>query len=183
MRLYIMQKINVQSFSLQEKNFFHKVSQRLSRPNIFILNNRWDASASEPDTMELVSSHSVGSYSIVSCACFYFRLHYYASEVFYFHWSSNLHQHLLMYNMSRFGFSNQYAHDFLMPKLFVCATTSQSSTLFSYTVHSFQVKNQHLQRNITFLVDELKCVDRAQAEDRVFFVSAKEVTHAFLWSC
>lgn len=72
-----------------EKNFFHKVSQRLSRPNIFILNNRWDASASEPDTMELV-------------------------------------------------------------------------------------KNQHLQRNISFLVDELKCVDRAQAEDRVFFVSAKE---------
>lgn len=72
-----------------EKNFFHKVSQRLSRPNIFILNNRWDASASEPDTMELV-------------------------------------------------------------------------------------KNQHLDRNISFLVDELKCVDRAQAEDRVFFVSAKE---------
>lgn len=72
-----------------EKNFFHKVNQRLSRPNIFILNNRWDASASEPDTMELV-------------------------------------------------------------------------------------KNQHLQRNISFLVDELKCVDRAQAEDRVFFVSSKE---------
>ena len=38
-----------------------------------------------------------------------------------------------------------------------------------------QVKNQHLERNISFLVDELKCVDRAQAEDRVFFVSAKEV--------
>lgn len=72
-----------------EKNFFHKVSQRLSRPNIFILNNRWDASASEPDTMELV-------------------------------------------------------------------------------------KNQHLSRNISFLVDELKCVDKGQAEDRVFFVSAKE---------
>lgn len=72
-----------------EKNFFHKVNQRLSRPNIFILNNRWDASASEPDTMELV-------------------------------------------------------------------------------------KNQHLQRNISFLVDELKCVDQAQAEDRVFFVSSKE---------
>ncbi|XP_067049217.1 mitofusin-2-like [Acropora muricata] len=72
-----------------EKNFFHKVNQRLSRPNIFILNNRWDASASEPDTMELV-------------------------------------------------------------------------------------KNQHLQRNISFLVDELKCVVQAQAEDRVFFVSSKE---------
>jgi len=43
---------------------------------------------------------------------------------------------------------------------------------------SLQVKNQHLQRNISFLVDELKCVDRAQAEDRVFFVSAKEVIAA-----
>ena len=41
-----------------------------------------------------------------------------------------------------------------------------------------QVKNQHLERNISFLVDELKCVDRAQAEDRVFFVSAKEVPEA-----
>ena len=37
------------------------------------------------------------------------------------------------------------------------------------------MKNQHLERNISFLVDELKCVDRTQAEDRVFFVSAKEV--------
>lgn len=42
---------------------------------------------------------------------------------------------------------------------------------------SLQVKNQHLSRNISFLADELKCVDRAQAEDRVFFVSAKEVSH------
>ena len=32
-----------------EKAFFHKVSQRLSNPNIFILNNRWDAVASEPE--------------------------------------------------------------------------------------------------------------------------------------
>lgn len=44
-----------------------------------------------------------------------------------------------------------------------------------------QVKNQHLNRNISFLVDELKCVDRAQAEDRVFFVSAKEVSHSYEW--
>ncbi|XP_027054117.1 mitofusin-2-like [Pocillopora damicornis] len=72
-----------------EKNFFHKVNQRLSRPNIFILNNRWDASASEPDRME-------------------------------------------------------------------------------------QVKDQHLSRNIGFLVDELQCEDKGQAKDRVFFVSAKE---------
>lgn len=38
----------------QEKQFFHKVNERLSRPNIFILNNRWDASASEPEYMEEV---------------------------------------------------------------------------------------------------------------------------------
>ena len=49
--------------------------------------------------------------------------------------------------------------------------TVQVPFLFSL----MQVKNQHLERNISFLVDELKCVDRAQAEDRVFFVSAKEV--------
>ncbi|XP_066024297.1 mitofusin-2 isoform X2 [Pocillopora verrucosa] len=72
-----------------EKKFFHKVNQHLSKPNIFIVHNRWDASASEPDKMELV-------------------------------------------------------------------------------------KNQHLSRSISFLVDELKCVDKGKAEDRVFFVSAKE---------
>ncbi|KAL7976024.1 hypothetical protein Chor_014981 [Crotalus horridus] len=37
-----------------EKQFFHKVNARLSRPNIFILNNRWDASASEPEYLEEV---------------------------------------------------------------------------------------------------------------------------------
>lgn len=38
-----------------EKNFFHKVSTKLSKPNIFILNNRWDASASEPEFLDQVS--------------------------------------------------------------------------------------------------------------------------------
>ena len=42
---------------LQEKTFLHKVNQLLSRPNIFILMNRWDAAALEPDMMELVSKH------------------------------------------------------------------------------------------------------------------------------
>ncbi|ENN74988.1 hypothetical protein YQE_08445, partial [Dendroctonus ponderosae] len=37
---------------LTEKNFFHKVSEKLSKPNIFILNNRWDASASEPEFLD-----------------------------------------------------------------------------------------------------------------------------------
>ncbi|XP_041860214.1 mitofusin-2 isoform X2 [Melanotaenia boesemani] len=76
-----------------EKSFFHKVNERLSSPNIFILNNRWDASASEPEYME-------------------------------------------------------------------------------------EVRRQHMDRCTHFLVDELGVVDRGQAGDRIFFVSAKEVLQA-----
>ncbi|XP_048417376.1 mitofusin-2 [Stegostoma tigrinum] len=76
-----------------EKQFFHKVNERLSQPNIFILNNRWDASASEPEYME-------------------------------------------------------------------------------------EVRRQHMDRCTSFLVDELGVVNRAQATDRIFFVSAKEVLNA-----
>ncbi|KAI4823733.1 hypothetical protein KUCAC02_012303, partial [Chaenocephalus aceratus] len=76
-----------------EKSFFHKVNERLSSPNIFILNNRWDASASEPEYME-------------------------------------------------------------------------------------EVRRQHMDRCSNFLVEELGVVDRAQASDRIFFVSAKEVLQA-----
>ncbi|XP_037950974.1 transmembrane GTPase Marf-like isoform X2 [Teleopsis dalmanni] len=39
-----------------EKQFFHTVSQKLSKPNIFILNNRWDASANEPEFQDSVKS-------------------------------------------------------------------------------------------------------------------------------
>ncbi|RXM30522.1 Mitofusin-1 [Acipenser ruthenus] len=76
-----------------EKHFFHKVNERLSKPNIFILNNRWDASASEPECME-------------------------------------------------------------------------------------DVRKQHTDRCISFLVDELKVVEREQALNRIFFVSAKEVLNS-----
>lgn len=38
----------------QEKLFFHKVSERISKPNVFILHNRWDASVSEPELIEEV---------------------------------------------------------------------------------------------------------------------------------
>uniref|UniRef100_A0A671NVJ3 Mitofusin-2-like n=1 Tax=Sinocyclocheilus anshuiensis TaxID=1608454 RepID=A0A671NVJ3_9TELE len=76
-----------------EKSFFHKVNERLSSPNIFILNNRWDASANEPEYME-------------------------------------------------------------------------------------EVRRQHMDRCTSFLVDELRVVDRAQASDRIFFVSAKEALQA-----
>ncbi|XP_020566988.1 mitofusin-1 isoform X2 [Oryzias latipes] len=37
-----------------EKLFFHKVSERISKPNIFILHNRWDASVTEPDYIQEV---------------------------------------------------------------------------------------------------------------------------------
>ncbi|XP_056629092.1 mitofusin-2 [Triplophysa dalaica] len=76
-----------------EKSFFHKVNERLSSPNIFVLNNRWDASANEPEYME-------------------------------------------------------------------------------------EVRRQHMDRCTSFLVEELRVVDRAQASDRIFFVSAKEVLQA-----
>uniref|UniRef100_A0A672Q0C1 Mitofusin-1-like n=1 Tax=Sinocyclocheilus grahami TaxID=75366 RepID=A0A672Q0C1_SINGR len=76
-----------------EKHFFHKVNECLSKPNIFILNNRWDASAAEPEYME-------------------------------------------------------------------------------------DVRKQHTDRCVDFLVEELKVVDRAQAPNRIFFVSAKEVLNS-----
>lgn len=38
-----------------------------------------------------------------------------------------------------------------------------------------QVRKQHLERTLAFLVEELKVVQGPQAEQRVFFVSAKEV--------
>uniref|UniRef100_A0A8C2W4Z4 Mitofusin 1 n=1 Tax=Chinchilla lanigera TaxID=34839 RepID=A0A8C2W4Z4_CHILA len=78
---------------VDEKHFFHKVNERLSKPNIFILNNRWDASASEPEYME-------------------------------------------------------------------------------------DVRRQHMERCMHFLVDELKVVDPSEARNRIFFVSAKEVLSA-----
>ncbi|KAF3698516.1 Mitofusin-1 [Channa argus] len=37
-----------------EKLFFHKVSERISKPNIFILHNRWDASVTEPEYVDEV---------------------------------------------------------------------------------------------------------------------------------
>ncbi|XP_063921220.1 transmembrane GTPase Marf [Zophobas morio] len=78
-----------------EKNFFHKVSTRLSKPNIFILNNRWDASATEPEFLD-------------------------------------------------------------------------------------QVRRQHQERAVDFLVKELKVCTPKEAEERIFFISAKEVLQARL---
>ncbi|XP_063074908.1 mitofusin-1 [Engraulis encrasicolus] len=76
-----------------EKHFFHRVSERISKPNIFILNNRWDVSASEPEYLE-------------------------------------------------------------------------------------DVRRQHMERCVSFLMDELRVVDAQQAPNRIFFVSAKEVLNS-----
>ncbi|KAH0567445.1 transmembrane GTPase Marf isoform X2 [Cotesia glomerata] len=76
-----------------EKNFFHKVSTKLSKPNIFILNNRWDASASEPEFLD-------------------------------------------------------------------------------------EVRAQHQERAVEFLARELKVYSLKDAEDRIFFISAKETLQA-----
>jgi len=42
-------------YLLQEKKFFRKVSTRISKPNIFILYNHWDASASRPHVRDKVN--------------------------------------------------------------------------------------------------------------------------------
>ncbi|KAL3319861.1 Mitofusin-2 [Cichlidogyrus casuarinus] len=82
--------VNAESTLMQaEKDFFHKVSQKLSKPNIFVLNNRWDAAADE---------ESID-----------------------------------------------------------------------------QIRQQHLERCVAFLADELKVCTREEAHERVFFVSAREV--------
>lgn len=48
------------TLNIAEKNFFHKVSQKLSKPNIFILNNRFDIiDQNEPDSLEQVREQHV----------------------------------------------------------------------------------------------------------------------------
>ncbi|CAF3619855.1 unnamed protein product [Adineta steineri] len=42
------------TITVSEKKFLHNVAQRLSNPNIFILMNRWDATANEPEMVESV---------------------------------------------------------------------------------------------------------------------------------
>jgi len=46
------------------------VAARLSKPNIFILNNRWDASATEPETIaEVVAVHYFSLFPVVLPTC------------------------------------------------------------------------------------------------------------------
>ena len=42
-----------------------------------------------------------------------------------------------------------------------------------------EVKAQHMDRAVQFLVDELGvCANKSEAEDRIFFISAKEAVQA-----
>jgi len=43
---------------LTEKKFFHKVSERLSNPNLFIVHNRWDCSAGEDCQEQVRKQHT-----------------------------------------------------------------------------------------------------------------------------
>ncbi|XP_032679191.1 transmembrane GTPase Marf isoform X1 [Odontomachus brunneus] len=83
-----------------EKNFFHKVSTRLSKPNIFILHNRWDASVLEAEYFDQLVKEQK------------------------------------------------------------------------------EVRAQHQERAIDFLSKELKVYSPKDAEERVFFISAKETLQA-----
>ncbi|VDM82884.1 unnamed protein product [Strongylus vulgaris] len=48
--------LNAESTLTQaEKSFFYRVAKKLSKPNVFILNNRWDASASESEHVDDVN--------------------------------------------------------------------------------------------------------------------------------
>merc|ERR1719282_2185053 len=51
---------------LTEKKFFHKVSERLSNPNIFILHNRWDASAGEDQQDQVKNQHKERALNFLS---------------------------------------------------------------------------------------------------------------------
>lgn len=48
-----------------------------------------------------------------------------------------------------------------------------------YDFH-FQVRSQHLERTVDFLVKELKVCTQKEAQERIFFVSAKEALQARL---
>ncbi|KAG7282860.1 hypothetical protein CRUP_020698 [Coryphaenoides rupestris] len=62
--------------------------------------------------------------------------------------------------------------------VFVLVANSES-TLMNTEKHFFhKVRKQHMDRCINFLVEELKVVDRQQAPNRIFFVSAKEVLNS-----
>ena len=51
---------------LTEKKFFHKVSERLSKPNIFVVHNRSDAFAGEV-TSKILKSYLTIASSINNC--------------------------------------------------------------------------------------------------------------------
>jgi len=51
---------------LTEKKFFHKVSERLSNPNLFIVHNRWDCSAGDDMQDEVRKQHTERAINFLS---------------------------------------------------------------------------------------------------------------------
>lgn len=47
------------TLNIAEKNFFHKVSKMLSKPSLFVLYNKWDIIAQEPDCIDVVRKQHV----------------------------------------------------------------------------------------------------------------------------
>lgn len=65
--LFVLVSNSESTLMRTEKAFFHKVSEKISKPNIFILNNRWDAAASEPENLDKVrKQHTDRSTSFLS---------------------------------------------------------------------------------------------------------------------
>ena len=48
-------------------------------------------------------------------------------------------------------------------------------SLLTLTHPVFQVRSQHQERTIEFIVDELGLMTRKETSERIFFISAKEV--------
>jgi mitofusin len=58
--VFVLVSSSESTLNIAEKNFFHKVSEKLSKPNIFILNNRFDIiDQNEPDSMDQVREQHV----------------------------------------------------------------------------------------------------------------------------
>ncbi|KAH3786702.1 hypothetical protein DPMN_164811, partial [Dreissena polymorpha] len=55
--VFVLVSDAVATLTQTEKNFFHKVIERLSSPNIFVLLNRWDQSVFEDDVAEVREQH------------------------------------------------------------------------------------------------------------------------------
>ena len=77
-----------------------------------------------------------------------------------------------------------YFHTFVISKRFkvlnfnfnIELTLLHCATLLTLTHPISQVRSQHQERTIEFIVDELGLMTRKETSERIFFISAKEVS-------